>query len=279
MMQHRRLVSANRVLIKLSERSSEGAAEKACQWKRDGQGWVTRTPSSVASDRSSICSHPLSGPGWWSVLGAERELQNCGSGSAHAGACVWCQRAKERNKGSRELPIKKYPILCHLPNLRLHNNTSEVHFSDLWSTFKLGVCATCGWGPLTRTVLTQLCLSQGAGTEEACLIDILASRTNDEIKAVNAFYKKREWRPATNRIPDLGLLYGLYDSASGLCMISDIVYLWQSLWSRLGNAITSIMRKKNNWWRPVADVRSALYCDCIYSSCWHADMFTPPNRL
>lgn len=38
MMQHRRLVSANRVLIKLPERSSEGAAEKACQWKRDGQG-------------------------------------------------------------------------------------------------------------------------------------------------------------------------------------------------------------------------------------------------
>lgn len=42
-------------------------------------------------------------------------------------------------------------------------------------------------GPLTR-----LCLSQGAGTEEACLIDILASRSNDEIKAINAFYKKRE---------------------------------------------------------------------------------------
>uniref|UniRef100_A0A674NDC2 Annexin n=1 Tax=Takifugu rubripes TaxID=31033 RepID=A0A674NDC2_TAKRU len=31
---------------------------------------------------------------------------------------------------------------------------------------------------------------KGAGTEEACLIDILASRTNDEIKAINAFYKK-----------------------------------------------------------------------------------------
>ncbi|XP_058474115.1 annexin A4 [Solea solea] len=31
---------------------------------------------------------------------------------------------------------------------------------------------------------------KGAGTEEACLIDILASRTNDEIKAICAFYKK-----------------------------------------------------------------------------------------
>ncbi|KAM9820144.1 annexin A4 [Neosynchiropus ocellatus] len=31
---------------------------------------------------------------------------------------------------------------------------------------------------------------KGAGTEEACLIDILASRTNDEIKTINAFYKK-----------------------------------------------------------------------------------------
>lgn len=51
--------------------------------------------------------------------------------------------------------------------------------------------------------LTQIYPSQGAGTEEACLIDILASRTNDEIKAINAFYKKRKWVPSTNRIPDI----------------------------------------------------------------------------
>ncbi|XP_071769603.1 annexin A4 [Centroberyx gerrardi] len=31
---------------------------------------------------------------------------------------------------------------------------------------------------------------KGAGTEEACLIDILASRTNPEIKTINAFYQK-----------------------------------------------------------------------------------------
>ncbi|KAM9735620.1 annexin A4 isoform 2-T3 [Menidia menidia] len=31
---------------------------------------------------------------------------------------------------------------------------------------------------------------KGAGTEEACLIDILASRSNDEIQAINAVYKK-----------------------------------------------------------------------------------------
>lgn len=32
---------------------------------------------------------------------------------------------------------------------------------------------------------------KGAGTEEACLIDILASRTNAEIKAINELYKKQ----------------------------------------------------------------------------------------
>ncbi|KAM6901196.1 annexin A4 [Lycodopsis pacificus] len=32
---------------------------------------------------------------------------------------------------------------------------------------------------------------KGAGTEEACLIDILASRTNVEIKAINELYKKQ----------------------------------------------------------------------------------------
>nr|XP_057920374.1 annexin A4 isoform X1 [Doryrhamphus excisus] len=32
---------------------------------------------------------------------------------------------------------------------------------------------------------------KGAGTEEACLIDILASRSNAEINAINAFYKKQ----------------------------------------------------------------------------------------
>ncbi|XP_038149709.1 annexin A4 [Cyprinodon tularosa] len=31
---------------------------------------------------------------------------------------------------------------------------------------------------------------KGAGTEEACLIDILASRTNDEINTINSVYKK-----------------------------------------------------------------------------------------
>lgn len=33
-------------------------------------------------------------------------------------------------------------------------------------------------------------LLQGAGTEEACLIDILASRSNEEINAINDTYKK-----------------------------------------------------------------------------------------
>lgn len=51
--------------------------------------------------------------------------------------------------------------------------------------------------------LTQIYSSQGAGTEEACLIDILASRTNDEIKAITAFYKKRKQVPSMNRIPDI----------------------------------------------------------------------------
>ncbi|XP_077399192.1 annexin A4 [Vanacampus margaritifer] len=32
---------------------------------------------------------------------------------------------------------------------------------------------------------------KGAGTEEACLIDILASRSNAEIKTINVFYKKQ----------------------------------------------------------------------------------------
>lgn len=78
---------------------------------------------------------------------------------------------------------------------------------------------------LTWTV-GPLRLSQGAGTEEACLIDILASRTNDEIKAINAFYKKRERGPAQDRVPDLGLIYHLRSGgASGLCMTSDIVHL------------------------------------------------------
>ncbi|CAL8277619.1 unnamed protein product [Merluccius merluccius] len=32
---------------------------------------------------------------------------------------------------------------------------------------------------------------KGAGTEEACLIDILASRTPEEVRTINAFYKKK----------------------------------------------------------------------------------------
>lgn len=43
-----------------------------------------------------------------------------------------------------------------------------------------------------------ICSPQGAGTEEACLIDILASRTNDEIKAINAFYTKSKRLPSAH---------------------------------------------------------------------------------
>lgn len=36
---------------------------------------------------------------------------------------------------------------------------------------------------------------KGAGTEEACLIDILASKSNEEIKTITAFYKKEYGKP------------------------------------------------------------------------------------
>lgn len=56
----------------------------------------------ASSGRISICSRPPTGPGRRPVLGAERELPKCGSGSAHAGACVRCPRAQERSQGSHE---------------------------------------------------------------------------------------------------------------------------------------------------------------------------------
>uniref|UniRef100_A0A3Q3WNN4 Annexin n=1 Tax=Mola mola TaxID=94237 RepID=A0A3Q3WNN4_MOLML len=41
---------------------------------------------------------------------------------------------------------------------------------------------------------------KGAGTEEACLIDILASRTNDEVKAINAIYKKEHGKSLEDNV-------------------------------------------------------------------------------
>lgn len=75
-------------------------------------------------------------------------------------------------------------------------------------------------------VITGVCniSSQGAGTEEAGLIDILASRTNAEIKTINAFYKKGNRVASAKRNSDIRS-WRMSESADayGLCMTSDIV--------------------------------------------------------
>lgn len=66
---------------------------------------------------------------------------------------------------------------------------------------------------------------KGAGTEEACLIDILASRSNAEIKTINAFYKKGKCATSMNSISDIrSRCVSASAGAYALCMISDIVY-------------------------------------------------------
>lgn len=67
--------------------------------------------------------------------------------------------------------------------------------------------------------------SQGAGTEEACLVDILASRSNAEIKTITAFYKKGSCVTPVNRISDIRSWYmSASADAYGLRMVSDIVH-------------------------------------------------------
>uniref|UniRef100_A0A8C4E7R4 Annexin n=1 Tax=Dicentrarchus labrax TaxID=13489 RepID=A0A8C4E7R4_DICLA len=64
---------------------------------------------------------------------------------------------------------------------------------------------------------------KGAGTEEACLIDVLASRSNAEIQTINAFYKKGKRVPSRNRVSDVRTWFvSVSSSAYRLCMISDI---------------------------------------------------------
>lgn len=88
------------------------------------------------------------------------------------------------------------------------------------SLHKSTLCIKC----LYILFLSRIYSSQGAGTEEACLVDILASRSNDEIKAINAFYKKSKWALSVNRISDRSLCVSVTDGAPGLRMISDIAY-------------------------------------------------------
>lgn len=163
--------------------------------------WLMISPRSWAGTSGAwswVCScWPLSmiptssGTQWRfsSVLHAKHQILSFISCVKTPPRCIFLAFAAHLNSGFTEI------VLCVLP------------FGKRW----LGLS-------------THPCLFQGAGTEEACLIDILASRTNDEIKTINAFYKKREWSPAGNRIPDLGLIFPLQSSsASRLWLTSDIV--------------------------------------------------------
>lgn len=42
-------------------------------------------------------------------------------------------------------------------------------------------------------ILVYVCFFQGAGTDEACLIEILSSRSNAEIQDINRIYKAGEF--------------------------------------------------------------------------------------
>lgn len=57
------------------------------------------------------------------------------------------------------------------------------------STKSFGCSKAWGWGSQIITVLSSL---QGAGTDEACLIEILSSRSNAEIKEITRIYKQGE---------------------------------------------------------------------------------------
>ena len=54
-------------------------------------------------------------------------------------------------------------------------------------------CVHCGAAPLQAPQLSLALSLQGAGTDESCLIDILASRTNGEIFQMReAYYLRKE---------------------------------------------------------------------------------------
>uniref|UniRef100_A0A3Q2Y665 Annexin n=1 Tax=Hippocampus comes TaxID=109280 RepID=A0A3Q2Y665_HIPCM len=69
---------------------------------------------------------------------------------------------------------------------------------------------------------------KGAGTEEACLIDILASRSNAEIKTINATYKTE-----TNVLQDV-LQEHLFDSVDEAQVVQDAKDLYDAGEARWG---------------------------------------------
>ncbi|KAF3849150.1 hypothetical protein F7725_015647 [Dissostichus mawsoni] len=62
--------------------------------------------------------------------------------------------------------------------------------SELSGTFRSVVLGLLMLAPVYDAYELENAM-KGAGTEEAGLIDILASRSNDEMKTINAFYKKK----------------------------------------------------------------------------------------
>lgn len=69
-----------------------------------------------------------------------------------------------------------------------HQTGEGARFCARYSVSEAGVCDKCSdcW---------SLCF-QGAGTDEACLIEILSSRSNAEIQEINRIYKAGAFRPS-----------------------------------------------------------------------------------
>lgn len=97
--------------------------------------------------RFCFCSGPPAGSGWWSVLRAEWEFRERRSGSADAGARVWCQWAEERNEGSR---LHFSWLRCGSSQIRMwfyyfQNHKPEPDFIWVWNNTTKTLFTTSTW--------------------------------------------------------------------------------------------------------------------------------------
>lgn len=150
----------------------------------------------------------------WSEVRADWKLRESGPVHDDEPCSVWCIWTQRGHKGLK-LAAFMLGFVSQMSVWESSDRRRCTLLCTLQSVSEAGVCDKCSdcW---------SRCF-QGAGTDEACLIEILSSRSNAEIQEINKIYKAGAFRPSNCLFSTLVILgetfsFDIADHAEFCCL-------------------------------------------------------------